>query len=531
MASLASRGSAGSGGPDRGIRWSVQPAGRSRSTLRVRAERPTVAGGDDVRPLRSESTEARLGPGQPTGCWSAGAGRRSPGASGPRSERGTVGAWVQARPSRAPVGGPVRVGRDDGDRPESLAGLQRRGPLPRPVVLRQGPGRRSTSADARRGRRQGAGDRQVPGPAPAPRRQAARLVHLPVLQPAGRAVQAPLGDDPAGRRAGPAPGRRRSARCGWSATCRAGRAPGGGRRPGPGVGRAGPRPTGLGGERCPESPRARGQGPSAGPGRVGPRPPARAGHARGARAGDAGSRAAARPAGTTGRGAQGGQPQRQAAPGLRPRRAGDAHPEPGRHRPGPPPAAARRRLGPAQALVARAGAAARRSTTPRTASSWRCSTRRTGGPAGAAGRDGNGRRRAGAVGRPIGLGTRRFVLRPGPGGRWSSGWPGRGRLRLRRTEGEDDPPTMRWDDGPPWRFCARHPPRAGRQALGLARLAPPRRRPSRPDGPGRAAGPPARPADPGGRPRRPVRRRRASCPGSSGSATRRRSSSPSPSRT
>ena len=27
-----------------------------------------------------------------------------------------------------------------------------------------------------------------------------------------------------------------------------------------------------------------------------------------------------------------------------------------------------------------------------------------------------------------------------------------GRLRLRRTEGEDDPPVVRWDDGPPWRF-------------------------------------------------------------------------------
>ena len=37
--------------------------------------------------------------------------------------------------------------------------------------------------------------------------------------------------------------------------------------------------------------------------------------------------------------------------------------------------------------------------------------------------------------------------------RWSSGWPRPGRLRLRRTEGEDDPPTMRWDDGQPWRFC------------------------------------------------------------------------------
>ncbi len=28
-----------------------------------------------------------------------------------------------------------------------------------------------------------------------------------------------------------------------------------------------------------------------------------------------------------------------------------------------------------------------------------------------------------------------------------------GRLRLRRTEGEDDPPTVRWDDGQPWRFA------------------------------------------------------------------------------
>ena len=27
-----------------------------------------------------------------------------------------------------------------------------------------------------------------------------------------------------------------------------------------------------------------------------------------------------------------------------------------------------------------------------------------------------------------------------------------GRLRLRRTDGEDEPPTVRWDDGLPWRF-------------------------------------------------------------------------------
>ena len=27
-----------------------------------------------------------------------------------------------------------------------------------------------------------------------------------------------------------------------------------------------------------------------------------------------------------------------------------------------------------------------------------------------------------------------------------------GRCRLRRTEDEDDPPALRWDDGPPWEF-------------------------------------------------------------------------------
>jgi superfamily II DNA or RNA helicase len=49
------------------------------------------------------------------------------------------------------------------------------------------------------------------------------------------------------------------------------------------------------------------------------------------------------------------------------------------------------------------------------------------------------------------VGTRRYVLRPERSliveklARSS-------RLRLKRTEGEDDPPTMRWDDGAPWRF-------------------------------------------------------------------------------
>ena len=57
------------------------------------------------------------------------------------------------------------------------------------------------------------------------------------------------------------------------------------------------------------------------------------------------------------------------------------------------------------------------------------------------------------LGGPIeSMGTRRYVLR-----HEQSALVERlarsGRLRLRRTEGEDDPPTMRWDDGPAWRFA------------------------------------------------------------------------------
>jgi superfamily II DNA or RNA helicase len=50
------------------------------------------------------------------------------------------------------------------------------------------------------------------------------------------------------------------------------------------------------------------------------------------------------------------------------------------------------------------------------------------------------------------MGTRRYVLRSNQAlvvERLARS----GRLRLRRTEGEDDPPTMRWDDGSPWRFA------------------------------------------------------------------------------
>ena len=52
-----------------------------------------------------------------------------------------------------------------------------------------------------------------------------------------------------------------------------------------------------------------------------------------------------------------------------------------------------------------------------------------------------------------------------------------GRLRLRRTEGEDDPPTMRWDDGPPWRFVLEIRPELGGKRWAWRGCAPPRRRP------------------------------------------------------
>ena len=48
-------------------------------------------------------------------------------------------------------------------------------------------------------------------------------------------------------------------------------------------------------------------------------------------------------------------------------------------------------------------------------------------------------------------GIRRFILRKDQAGLVER-LAKTGRLRLRRTEGEDDPPTMRWDDGQPWRF-------------------------------------------------------------------------------
>ena len=102
--------------------------------------------------------------------------------------------------------GPSELGRDDGDRPESFAGVQRRGSLARPVVLRQ----RASGADVvdtRRGHCSGAWHRQVPGPAADPGDQAPYRLFVPLFWAVRRALQAYLGDDPDGRRAGLTPGR------------------------------------------------------------------------------------------------------------------------------------------------------------------------------------------------------------------------------------------------------------------------------------------------------------------------------------
>jgi superfamily II DNA or RNA helicase len=58
------------------------------------------------------------------------------------------------------------------------------------------------------------------------------------------------------------------------------------------------------------------------------------------------------------------------------------------------------------------------------------------------------------------MGTRRFVLRQNQAGLVER-LARTGRLRLRRTDTEDDPPTMRWDDGTPWRFLLEIRPELG----------------------------------------------------------------------
>ena len=57
-------------------------------------------------------------------------------------------------------------------------------------------------------------------------------------------------------------------------------------------------------------------------------------------------------------------------------------------------------------------------------------------------------------------GMRRFILRKDQAGLVER-LAKTNRLRLRRTEGEDDPPTVRWDDGQPWRFSLEVRPELG----------------------------------------------------------------------
>ncbi len=59
---------------------------------------------------------------------------------------------------------------------------------------------------------------------------------------------------------------------------------------------------------------------------------------------------------------------------------------------------------------------------------------------------------ANANGHGESAGTRRFPLRPDAQGAVVERLAKSGRLRLRRTDGEDDPPVVRWDDQAPWRF-------------------------------------------------------------------------------
>ena len=57
-------------------------------------------------------------------------------------------------------------------------------------------------------------------------------------------------------------------------------------------------------------------------------------------------------------------------------------------------------------------------------------------------------------------GVRRFILRKDQAGLVER-LAKTNRLRLRRTEGEEDPPTIRWDDGQPWRFSLEVRPELG----------------------------------------------------------------------
>ncbi len=451
----------------------------------------------------------------------------------------------------------ARAGKDDGDCPESLAEFQRRGPVARPVVFRQGPGDRD-GGPARRGRRPGARDREIPGAAPAAGLEAAGLVLVARIS-APRGIRAST----SGRRCcwPISRGLLQSPPVfplSWSRRARVGRRPGcpmtatrsglerqppyplgsdlgvvglGSPRPaggGPGAGGAGrmprqrPKDRGVGAIRW-AARRGAGASAIAGASRLEtgvPRPsrPAQdqgiVGPGMGSGAGAARTKAvnrnakrllvyvldvaatlaqnqvvidlARRQRKTTGE--WGPLRPWYYAPQRRPRQVRPrGSPDPGPARRGP------RRLGPCRPFRPAARVA------PPASASGRAGRKRP-TAAGAVQAFGSAAARAAAE-RAL-RGTRRFVLRKDQAALVER-LARTGRLRLRRTEGEEDPPTMRWDDGQPWRFSLDIRAESGGKRWAWRGSL---RRGDAPDGPLRAPGSPPGPVDPGRRPRRPVRR-------------------------
>ena len=365
------------------------------------------------------------------------------------------------------------------------------------------------AAAARRGRGAGARDGEVPGAAAAAGLEAPGLVHLPVLQPPGRAVQAPLGDAAPGRLAEPAPGaagvpaeagRARPRRPPTSGLPEIRDASGAAtaavsRRLGAGDHRAGP-------------PR-----PSARPGPASRRDPAADQGPRHARRADRASRGL-EPAGPVAARTAGPSSSRRPAPGAgtgtgpapaaakavnrnakrllvyvldvaatlaqnqvvidlarRQRKTtGDWGPlRPWYYAPGPPHV----KYDPEDRLIlalldeaqgnashAGSGSASQGVASGHAAGTGHGPLALPGHAMGAESTNGAGRRPAPAYSSAAARaaaeralrGTRRFVLRKDQAALVER-LARTGRLRLRRTEGEDDPPTVRWDDGQPWRFA------------------------------------------------------------------------------
>ena len=88
----------------------------------------------------------------------------------------------------------------------------------------------------------------------------------------------------------------------------------------------------------------------------------------------------------------------------------------------------------------------------RRTSPWSATTRRTATSCSRSSRPQSPPASSGSNGHGDSAGTRRFLLRPEAQAAVVERLARTGRLRLRRADGEDDPPVVRWDDQPPWRF-------------------------------------------------------------------------------